>query len=592
MNDAFWEPVADVAAMGDRLSAHRSVGGNPDRPSMVLIHGLEDDWRTWTAFAERMAGQYRLFALDLPWRTGGDHRWRRNATAAEWVDAALSLLPEAPSVITAHSLGADLVLQWLSAGARPGIDALVLVSPFYLPPSGVVSWRTFERGVADFRSMMTEGMRVKLGRRAASMDPEVFDLMTLKVLDRIGPRGFFAGFEEYLSTTELTLDHVETPTLLIANARDPWLNESSVEALGAAMPTLETAIRGHLTHFCHVAQAAETAELTAAFLERHRHPSANLIAAKGRPAMAPETTSYRGRPRYEGANISTIIGFKNLSYLVEDAVLDHFRQRGTGPQELFERYGLGLEIVDASAWYTGILHIDDEVAGQVEGTPVKSGPGTLCKVQLHTLRPEGEAQVVSARQRVVLVEEKDGNATEPIPEELRHLVVPEIAGVSAGPAPVPLTGDAAATLAPANGFVWSWEIPYYFCHWYTRLQNSGYLRLLEEASDRYLAHAGLPITGMLAQRDWIPLVSRARVRMHADAYMGETLHITFTVDDIVKDSLFTATMACHVVRGDQLIQVATCTIMHAYGIARGPSAFTELLVLDEETQRTLLGAGR
>jgi pimeloyl-ACP methyl ester carboxylesterase/acyl-CoA thioesterase FadM len=588
MNEDLWTMVAESSTLGERLAVHRTTKSPDGLPAMVLIHGLEDDWRTWGLFAERMSGHFGCYALDLPWRTGGDHGWRQNATATQWVEAALSLIPEPITVITAHSLGANLVLQWLATGARPEAAALVLVSPFYLPSSRAVSWRTFERAVADFRTMMGEGLRVRLGARAQSLDPEILDLMTVKVLDRIGPRGFFAGFEEYLSASGLALGDVRTPALLIAGDQDPGLTGGAAEALAADMPAVELAVRPEFTHFCHVEQSAETAELVLSFLERHRSAS----ATKGRPAMTAVTTSYRGRPRYEGANISTIIGFKNLMFQAEDAVLGNFRERGHGPQELFERYGLGLEIVDSSVWFTNILHVDDEVTGKVEAAPATKGPGEVCKVRLHSVRAEGETQVMSGRLRVALVEEKDGIATAPIPEELRHLVVPEVAAVGGGPASVPLAGDAAATLAPPGGFVWSWQIPYYYCHWYTRLQSSGYVRLLEEASDRYLAHVGLPITGMLAQRDWIPLVSRARVRMHADAYMGETLHITFEVDDIVKDTLFTATMACHVARGDELVRVATCTIMHAYGIARGPRAFSELIILDDETQRALRGGAR
>ena len=51
--------------------------------------------------------------------------------------------------------------------------------------------------------------------------------------------------------------------------------------------------------------------------------------AAGAPApllTAPTTTQLR--PRYEGSNICTWIGFKHVNYLVEEAVLEHFRQLG------------------------------------------------------------------------------------------------------------------------------------------------------------------------------------------------------------------------------------------------------------------------
>jgi hypothetical protein len=71
--------------------------------------------------------------------------------------------------------------------------------------------------------------------------------------------------------------------------------------------------------------------------------------------------------------------------------------------------------------------------------------------------------------------------------------------------------------------------------------------------------------------------------------MGEELLITFTVDDVIKDTLFTARMEARVLRGDRLVQVASATIMHGYVMARGETAFTEVITLDADTQAALLG---
>lgn len=305
-------------------------------------------------------------------------------------------------------------------------------------------------------------------------------------------------------------------------------------------------------------------------------------------ALTAEPTAYRGRPRYNGANINTYIGFKNFMFLAEDAVLEHFRTHGLGPQDLFTRYGLGLEVVDASTRLINTLHVDDEVRGIVESSRPRSGAGMVCKVRLDAMRPGGDVQVLTGKLRVALVQEKDGAGTEPVPADLAELVVPEVAAVVQAPPAEPAGTDAIATATPDNGFLWQWKIPYYYCHWYTRLQSNGYVRLLEEATDRYLEHAGLSITELLATRDWIPVVSRSRVVMHADAFMGETLLISYVVDDVIKDSVFTATMTCRVQRGEQLVTVATATIMHGYVLARGPEQFAGIVPLDADTQRALL----
>src|SRR5262245_57090383 len=50
-----------------------------------------------------------------------------------------------------------------------------------------------------------------------------------------------------------------------------------------------------------------------------------------------------GRPRFEGSNICTWIGFKHIMYLIEDAVLTHLRAMGSVPRLLYEREALGVE---------------------------------------------------------------------------------------------------------------------------------------------------------------------------------------------------------------------------------------------------------
>lgn len=308
--------------------------------------------------------------------------------------------------------------------------------------------------------------------------------------------------------------------------------------------------------------------------------------------LAEGVTSFQGRPRYDGMNISTFIGFKNFLTLAEEAVLEHFRACGYGPQSLFSDFGLGLELVDSSGRLTNTLHGDDLVVGTVTAKPAKNGPGLNCAVSLSAVRGDQRVPVLAGKHRVVLLEERDGTPTRPVPEELAPYVVPELA-VPGTDLERPQCADrtpARVLAGPGtNGFLWSWTIPYYFCHYYTRLQSNGYVRLLEEAVDRYLAHVGLSITERLATHNWIPVVSRARVRMHADAHLGETLHLTFTVDDVIKETVFTATMAAYVQRGDELIRTATATIMHGWVPARGAAAFSQMVPIDEVTAKALYG---
>ena len=304
-------------------------------------------------------------------------------------------------------------------------------------------------------------------------------------------------------------------------------------------------------------------------------------------------TVHIGRPSYEGANIRTWIGFKHFMYLVESAILDHFRQRGVGARELYQRHGLGLEIVDCSVQLPTALEVDDEVAVTVTPAAKQPGQGAAFTAQISVSRDGVPTTALKGRVRVALITEKDAPATDPVPAAVEPFVLPEVADGTAEPLAVPAGSTVQDVLAPAgsNAFLWSWRIPYFYCHFSDRLQHSGYVRAMEEVVDRFLCERGLAIGALLAERGWIPVVSRARVRLLADAHMEEIVHTVFTVQDILKDISYTARMDCYVQRGNQLVPTATGTIMHGYAISRGPQAGT-VAVLDADTQARLLGGDR
>ncbi|MFG2718817.1 alpha/beta fold hydrolase [Streptomyces sp. NPDC048416] len=249
---------------GEELAVHQFQ----DQPAMAFVHGLEDDWASWSPLSRLMSGRFRSYPLDLPWRSGGTYRWRSRATVGQLVEAGLDLVPEPVSVLVAHSLGANAVLQWLAGGVHPEIDALVLLSPFYWPPSTVVDWAVFDGFREDFAAVMTAGMRTRLGPRAQTMDPDLFSAMARKMLEGMGPQAFLALFDQYSSASGLSLDHVTVPTLVIGNPTDPGLAGERAQALQKDLPGAELHLAPHFTHFCHVEQPTEVADLIHAFVDR------------------------------------------------------------------------------------------------------------------------------------------------------------------------------------------------------------------------------------------------------------------------------------------------------------------------------------
>ncbi|MFE3171540.1 thioesterase family protein [Amycolatopsis sp. NPDC059090] len=281
-------------------------------------------------------------------------------------------------------------------------------------------------------------------------------------------------------------------------------------------------------------------------------------------SLADERTGFALRPRYASANIRTWIGFKQFMAMAEEAVLCWFRERGLGPQALYHDHGLGLSIVDSSVQLPAVLEIDDEVRARVEAV----GPGRF-RIVFET----AGNRVLRGKTTVALVREQE--QARACPDELAPLV-----GPAAAESDRPAEPDPAA-------FSWDWTARYFQCQFSDRVQHGAYVAALEETVDRFLAERGLGVPRLLAERGWIPVVSRARVRLLGDAHMGETVRTTFAVTDFVKDRAFDGVMDCWTLgAGGAPRLVATASILHGYAISRGPEAGT-LATLDPDTLAAL-----
>ncbi|HET6743192.1 MAG TPA: hypothetical protein VFH76_29835 [Kribbella sp.] len=274
------------------------------------------------------------------------------------------------------------------------------------------------------------------------------------------------------------------------------------------------------------------------------------------------------RPRYGSANIGTWIGFKQFMSIAEEAVLQWFRDRGRGPQQLYETYGLALSVQDSSVVLPSVLTVDDTVEAEVEAR----GAGEF-RVRLSAPRESGPDTVLKGRLRVCLVDEF-GSGLAP-PDDVA-------AAVDVVPYEPLFTGS-----ADDRAFRHDWTARYFHCQFSSRVQHSAYVGALEELVDRYLASVGLAVPDVLEARGWIPVVSRVRVTLGGQARMGDLIESRFTVTDIWKDKAYAAQMTCLV--GGTV--VAEASIAHGYAVSRGPDA-GRLATLDSETIAQLTGAVR
>jgi len=323
-----------------------------------------------------------------------------------------------------------------------------------------------------------------------------------------------------------------------------------------------------------------------------------------KPLVLDRTTA-TVKPRFEGSNICSWIGFKHVMYCVEEGVLEHFRTQGLAPRPLYEDKGLCLEIVNSNVRILHALHMDDAVNVHVlprtepQDTEIKLGIEVMVKRDGKELKAVTGTVDVIFRLDDSMVTAHAGPAT-PDPRLARYTYprirrgepksIPSL-NLTREPGVVSPSVLSALGADKTNSFVWKWHVPYFYCHYNDRMQHSGYLRLMEEVLDLFVADRGISIRTLLENKKWIPVVPAANLQMLDEAMMEETLYTVFTVEDIFKDTTYKSRMDCYVERHGGLVHTATGHITHGYAVIDSRRDWS-LVQFDAEVVAALRGPRR
>ncbi|MDQ0795494.1 hypothetical protein [Streptomyces sp. B1I3] len=318
-----------------------------------------------------------------------------------------------------------------------------------------------------------------------------------------------------------------------------------------------------------------------------------------------EPSSVTMRPPYEGGNINTAIGFKCVNYLLEAAVLDHFRAVGLGAQELFLVHGVNFDVAGLDTRLHTVLMLDDDVLLEVTPKTKDTDTAMVFAVTATVERDGAPKKAVSSKLRVLLRRDTNVDDPQPLPAELRRFVVDRLATEK----PIALAATPSDDFAGAlhrgensdtdpvlaeiigddNAVGWKWRVPYYYCHFTERMQMSGYLRQMEEAKHVFVASRGISIKRMLDERGWIPVVTQCKIHFTDETVMEEDLYTVYTVESVFKDMLYTSRVDFYVVRDGELVRTATGSITHGYCHKESPDAEWQMTVFDDEVLRALRG---
>ncbi|MBO2445914.1 alpha/beta hydrolase [Actinomadura barringtoniae] len=263
-----WALSASAEVDGETLRLYQAQEATSRAPSLVFVHGLEESWDIWSGIGQRLASRFRLLALDLPWRTGNGYAWCRRRSLGDWLGAGLALLDAEPTVIVGHSLGTGAMLEHLHSASGPGPRAIVLASPIYRGEREPVTWATAYRAMDDFREMIGQDLVGRLRPDFDRGDQKLISTMIDKIVDRVGPIGFYSLFLLYAVGGIPDLDRPDIATLVVAGTDDPYATPASLSALTAAVPRSRLVRLRGAGHFAIRDQAPDLAETMITFFDQ------------------------------------------------------------------------------------------------------------------------------------------------------------------------------------------------------------------------------------------------------------------------------------------------------------------------------------
>ncbi|MEZ5560306.1 MAG: alpha/beta hydrolase [Pseudomonadales bacterium] len=147
-----------------RLRLHYVDWGNPDAPTLLLVHGGRDHCRNWDWVAEALRHDYHIIAPDL--RGHGDSQWMIGGSynQIDYVYDIAQLVRQTtdePITIIGHSLGGSISLMY--TGLYPETVTRLVAIEGMGPPPQMIEQR-IKQPVEDRLHLWVEDLRKASGR--------------------------------------------------------------------------------------------------------------------------------------------------------------------------------------------------------------------------------------------------------------------------------------------------------------------------------------------------------------------------------------------------------------------------------------------
>jgi non-heme chloroperoxidase len=254
--------------LADGLQFEYAEQGPRGGPTVLMLHGITDSWRSFEPVLPLLPAHWHVVALSQRGHGGSDKAPRSYRTADFAADAAAFArqLDLAPMIVVGHSMGAANALR-LALDAPELVQGLVLAGAF-ARFSDKMALRAFYR---DEIVPLVDPVPPALAR-AFQMDtvaqpvaPGLIDAMVDESLRSPAPvwRAAFASlFDDHFSDE---LPHVDVPTLIAWGDADAFVPREDTAMLAAGIARSRVSVYAGTGHALHWEQPARFARELVAF---------------------------------------------------------------------------------------------------------------------------------------------------------------------------------------------------------------------------------------------------------------------------------------------------------------------------------------
>lgn len=251
-NDSNWNVCSHNLYGYNVTVTHCAHGDAPSRGlNISLIHGMLEDWHVWARLHPQLS-PHHLSYFNMPWEGSQGPMWGDSVNGAQWLQTALELLPSPPDLLITHSYAANALLEYLDRGEGPQPHAAVLISPFYRENWKQVTWDVFHHYIRNLPELIAQSIEIQDGR--GQLDPEILNLMTLKVRDQLGVYGWVQFLLSLLNIPKLNISNINIPCLIVTGVKDSASEPEHCRCLAAALANAKAVILAESGHFCMLEQ--------------------------------------------------------------------------------------------------------------------------------------------------------------------------------------------------------------------------------------------------------------------------------------------------------------------------------------------------